>query len=89
MAKKEEVAKKPSSKYGVSHLAEELDIQPASVRVALRNNNVKKNKEGVYGWDNQSDFKAVVSKLKGGSAKKEAPTKKSAPAKKSSKKSEE
>jgi len=48
--------------YGVPELADALGIEPASVRVALRNKGVEKN-GNVYGWKNQKDFDAVVKQL--------------------------
>lgn len=73
-------------KYGVSHLAKELGIEPAYVRTKLRNSGVKVNKtSGVYGWDSQSDFKSVVAKLK--PADKKAAAKKPAAKKPAAKKS--
>lgn len=48
-------------KYGVENLAKDLGILPASVRVQLRNKKVKKNSDGVYGWNSQADYKKVVS----------------------------
>jgi len=59
---------KPSFKYNVETLAKDLDLQPASVRVALRKHEVEKT-DGVYGWNSQADYKAVLSKLKGDSKK--------------------
>ena len=81
MAKEES---KPEFKYGVADLAEALGILDTSVRVSLRKNNVEKAKgTNVYGWNNKTEFDAVVSKLKESSAK--APAKKAAE-KKSAKK---
>lgn len=77
MAKKQ----KADHKFGVAQLAKALGIELPSVRVALRKKGIKKTKEGVYGWDSQKDFDAVVSKLKA-DTKKSAPPKKKAPAKK-------
>lgn len=58
---------KASFKYGVEDLAKELDIQPASARVALRKAGVEKNGTA-YGWNSEKDFKAVIAKLKTASA---------------------
>lgn len=69
---------KPSFKYNVETLADDLGLQPASVRVALRKHAIDKT-DGVYGWNTQADYKAVLAKLKG-DAKKE-PTEAKAKAK--------
>lgn len=62
-AKKKSVPpKKAEYKFDVASLAKKLDIQPASVRVQLRNKKVKKNKDG-YGWNSQTDFDKVVKQL--------------------------
>lgn len=66
--------------YGVPELAEALGIQPASVRVALRNAEVEKAGK-TYGWKNQKDFQAVVKQLKASGKDEEKPAKK-APKKK-------
>ena len=49
--------------YGVPELAEELGIEPASVRVKLRSAGIDKTGRS-YGWKNQKDFQAVVKQLK-------------------------
>ena len=54
---------KPEYKYDVARLAKDLDILPASVRVALRKARVSKNKDGVYGWNAEADYKKVLNKL--------------------------
>lgn len=51
-------------KYNVASLAEDLDIEPGAVRARLRTAEIDKNEDGVYGWDNQRDYKAVLEKLK-------------------------
>jgi hypothetical protein len=56
-------AKELGFKYGVADLADELGIEPASVRVQLRNKGVEKN-GAVYGWKNDKDFQAVVKQLR-------------------------
>lgn len=88
-SKKSAPPQKAAPKYGVTQLAKELGIEAASVRVALRKHNVKKNDDGVYGWDSQSAFKDVVSKLKTpskGSDKKSKKVAKKGALKKASKK---
>lgn len=57
-------APKPEFKYTVDNLAEDLDIQPQSVRIALRKHGVEKSGKQ-YGWNNQKDYQAVLKKLKG------------------------
>ena len=54
-------------KYTVADVASELDIQPASARIALRNANIEKAGRS-YGWNSDKDFKAVVKTLKGAKA---------------------
>lgn len=50
-------------KYGVEDIAEALEIKPASARVQLRNNNIKKAGKS-YGWNSKADMEEVVAKLK-------------------------
>ena len=50
-------------KYGVSALAKELGIKDASARVALRKHKVEKAEGGVYGWNSEKEFQAVVKQL--------------------------
>lgn len=56
-------AEAPKHKYGVADLAKRLNIKDASVRVQLRNHNVKKSGKS-YGWDTKEELDAVVAKLK-------------------------
>jgi len=44
-------------------------LQPASVRVALRELGVEKNFGNKYGWDTKKDFDEVVKAMKERSAK--------------------
>lgn len=55
-------AKDMGFEFGVPELADALGIEPASVRVALRNKGVEKN-GNVYGWKTRKDFDAVVKQL--------------------------
>lgn len=83
--RKSNLPERPSYKYDVTALADTLGIEPASVRVALRKHKVDKAEGNVYGWNNKTDFEAVVAKLK--SDKKADSTKKAPePAKKPAKK---
>lgn len=70
-ATKEEVVEKtaatPEFKYGVSDLAEKLDIKPASVRVQLRNKGVEKAGKS-YGWNTKAELQEVVDQLKAAAA---------------------
>ena len=50
-------------KYGVADLAEKLDLEPASVRVKLRNAGVDKAGKA-YGWNTKSELDEVVDQLK-------------------------
>lgn len=64
--KAEEKSKKseaPEFKYGVSDLADMLDIKPASVRVGLRNKGIEKAGKS-YGWNTQAELKEVAAQLK-------------------------
>lgn len=73
MAKKDKAAKAeaaetektsaPEFKFGVADLAEELGIEPASVRVQLRNRKIEKAGKS-YGWNSKSELKEVVEQLK-------------------------
>lgn len=69
-------------KYGVKDLADKLDIDPASVRIKLRNAGVKKAANGAYGWNTKEELSAVADQI---SAKK-APAKPKDDAKASTKK---
>ncbi len=62
---KSESPEKPHYKYMVGNIAEDLNLLEPSVRVLLRKRGISKNKDGVYGWNNQADYKAVLSKLRG------------------------
>lgn len=50
-------------KFGVADLAEELGIEPASVRVQLRNRKIEKAGKS-YGWNSKAELKEVVDQLK-------------------------
>lgn len=50
-------------KYGVADLAEKMGIEPASVRVQLRNKKIKKAGKS-YGWDSKADLQEVLDELK-------------------------
>lgn len=88
-ASKKAEDKAPASefKFGVSDIAEALDIKEASVRVQLRNKGIEKAGKS-YGWNSKSELKEVIDQLKASTAKDdddEKPAKKSK-ADKSSKK---
>jgi hypothetical protein len=55
-------------KYGVNELADELGVEPASARVALRKHGIEKQ-GAVYGWKNDRDFDAVIKQIKGDAKK--------------------
>lgn len=59
----------PEPKYTVDDLVEATSLQPASVRVALRELGVEKNFGNKYGWANQKDFNEIVKAMKERSAK--------------------
>lgn len=61
---KEAAEEKATHKYTVENLVKDLDITPQSVRIKLRNHNVKKAKDGVYGWDTKASYDEVVASLK-------------------------
>lgn len=61
-------------KYAIDDLVEATGLQPASVRVALRELGVDKEFGNKYGWSNQKDFKEVVAALKERSAKRKEKT---------------
>lgn len=60
----------PEFKYGVADLAKALNIKDASVRVQLRNKNVKKAGKS-YGWNTKDELDTVVAKLSRGEGKAE------------------
>ncbi len=62
-------------KFGVAELADYLGIEEASVRIKLRNANVKKAPTGRYGWKTKDEMKTLGDKLKAAkpAAKKDAP----------------
>ena len=59
----------PEPKYTVDDLVEATGLQPASVRVALRELGVEKQFGNKYGWANQKDFNEIVKAMKERSAK--------------------
>lgn len=61
--------KKEGPAYGVPELVEETGLQPASIRVALRELGVEKEFGNQYGWSNKKDFETVVKALNERSAK--------------------
>ena len=63
---------KDEPKYGVSDLVEATELQPASVRVALRELGVEKEFGNKYGWNTKKDFDEVVKAMKERSAKRVA-----------------
>jgi hypothetical protein len=67
-----QAASKEGPKYGVNELVEATDLQPASVRVALRELGVKKEFGNKYGWNTKKDFDEVVKAMKERSAKRVA-----------------
>jgi hypothetical protein len=79
-------------RFDVSWLAKQLDLQPASIRVALRDLGVKKNKEtNKYEWASKDDAEKVAKKLRERGERQGAPAggkkaAKKAPAKKTKKK---
>lgn len=50
-------------KYGVPYLAEQLGIEPASVRVALRKSDLEKSGR-MWGWDTKKDADVAVAALR-------------------------
>lgn len=52
----------PEFKFGVADLAEILDIEPASARVALRKAEVEKAGRS-YGWNTKAELDAVAKQL--------------------------
>lgn len=78
-------AKDLGFKYGVTDLADKMGIEPASVRVALRNKGVAKN-GSVYGWNSKADLEEVIGTLQTKATKSaKAEKTEKAPAKKVSK----
>lgn len=64
-------------KFGVPELAKYLDIQEASVRVALRKHDIPKNDGNSYGWNTREEMEKVGDKISGDNA---GATKKAKPA---------
>lgn len=69
MAKKEKEAKTktekseaPEFKYGVADIAEKLELEPASVRVKLRNAGIEKAGKS-YGWNTKAELQEVIDEL--------------------------
>jgi hypothetical protein len=60
-ADKEAAAEAP--KFGVGHLADLLGLEPASVRVQLRNKKVPKAGKS-YGWNTKAELQEVADQLK-------------------------
>lgn len=54
---------KAEFKYTVDNLAKDLDLQPASVRVALRKHDIDKD-GGVYGWNSKDEYQEVLGILR-------------------------
>lgn len=74
-------------KFTVDDLVEATGLQPASVRVALRELGVEKEFGNKYGWGTKKDFDEIVKAMKERSSKRVAQPKeeeapKKAPAKK-------
>jgi hypothetical protein len=53
----------PEFKFGVSDVAEKLDLKEASVRVQLRNKGVPKAGKS-YGWNTKAELDEVIAQLK-------------------------
>lgn len=66
---KETKATKEEPQFTVDNLVEASGLQPASVRVALRELGVEKEFGNKYGWKTKKDFDVVVKALKERSAK--------------------
>lgn len=69
---KTEAPAKDEPQYGVNDLVEASGLQPASVRVALRELGVEKEFGNKYGWNTKRDFDAIVKSMKERSAKRVA-----------------
>lgn len=68
--------KEDDFKFGIEDMADHLGIEPASVRIKLRNANIAKKAAGGtrYGWKTKSDLEAdgkVLKDTKAAPAKKE------------------
>jgi len=59
----EKTTKDKASEYTVAKLATDLGIEPASVRVALRNAGIEKPGKK-YEWPNKTEYQKVLSALK-------------------------
>lgn len=71
-AKAESTEDAEAFKYGVSDLAELMELKPASVRVQLRNKKVKKAGKS-YGWNTKGELKEVAEKLGAGKPEADEP----------------
>lgn len=60
---KKEKAAEREFKFGVDDLAEALGLQPASVRVQLRNKGIEKAGKS-YGWNSKKDLDEVIAQIK-------------------------
>jgi hypothetical protein len=67
-AKKSNLPEREEYEYDVNTLAEDLEIEPASVRVKLRNAGIEKAGRS-YGWDSKRDYDSVLKKLKNSSTR--------------------
>lgn len=63
--KSEKKESAPEFKFGVADVASALEIEPASVRVQLRNHKIEKAGKS-YGWNTQKELDEVVKTLKAG-----------------------
>lgn len=63
MSKETAEAKAPGPKYSINDLATALGREPASVRVSLRNSNLKKT-GARWGWNTKSELDDAVKALK-------------------------
>lgn len=74
LEKKEKTEKTEEFKYGIEDLANAMGVKPASARVQLRNNNIKKASKS-YGWNSKTDLEEVVKKIQGNTKpEKKSPT---------------
>ena len=83
-AKSEKKESAPEFKFGVADLAEKLGIEPASVRVQLRNRKIEKAGKS-YGWNTKAELQEVVDQLKAKAEKADKPAKADKKAKKGKK----
>lgn len=64
---KDSKKEKAAGAYGIEHMAKHLGVQPATARVILRNNKIKKDGRS-YSWSSKTEMEKVAKGLRSDSA---------------------